>query len=46
MVKAFHLLNEPSDRAVNTGMLILSLLGVLFPAVLWRLWRNYHVNLW
>jgi len=40
MVEAFHLLNEPSDRAVFTGMAILVLLCVFSPVVLWRLWRR------
>jgi hypothetical protein len=40
MVEAFHLLNEPSDRAVFTGMAILVLLVVLTPVVLWSLWRR------
>ena len=40
MVEAFHLLNEPSDRAVFTGMAALVLLGVFVPFVLWRLWRR------
>jgi hypothetical protein len=40
MVEAFHLLNEPSDRAVYTGMAILVSLFVLLPAALWRLWRR------
>jgi hypothetical protein len=40
MVEAFHLLNEPSDRAVFTGMAILVLLVVFSPVVLWRLWRK------
>jgi len=40
MVEAFHLLNEPSDRAVFTGMAILVLLCIFSPVVLWRLWRR------
>jgi hypothetical protein len=44
MVKAFHLLNEPSDRAVYVGMAILALLCILLPAVLWQLWRKRRVN--
>lgn len=40
MVEAFHLLNEPSDRAVFTGMAILVLLCIFSPVVLWRLWRG------
>lgn len=44
MVKAFHLLNEPSDQALYMGMAILALLGILLPAALWQLWRNRHVN--
>lgn len=44
MVKAFHLLNEPSDRAVYEGIAILAMLFLLVPAALWHLWRNNHVN--
>lgn len=44
MVEAFHLLNEPSDRAVYTGLAILALLGTFLPAALWQLWRNRHVH--
>lgn len=44
MVAAFHLLNEPNDRAAYTGMAILVLLIVLLPAALWRLWRRKDVN--
>jgi hypothetical protein len=40
MVEAFHLLNEPSDRAVYQGMAILGLLCVLLPLVMWQLWRR------
>jgi hypothetical protein len=40
MVQAFHLLNLPSDRAVFQGMAILTLLAVLIPVILRRLWRN------
>ena len=40
MVTAFHLLNLPSDRAVFQGMAILTLLAVLIPVILRRLWRN------
>ena len=40
MVKSFHLLNQPSDRAVYAGMAMLVLLVVLLPVVLWRLWRR------
>ena len=44
MVKAFHLLNEPSDRAVYTGLAILALLCILLPLALWYLWRRKHVS--
>jgi hypothetical protein len=44
MVRAFQLLNEPSDRAVYQGMAILAMLVLLLPVVLWRLWRNSHVS--
>ena len=44
MVEAFHLLNEPSDRAVYTGMAILALLAVFLPVALWYLWRRKHVS--
>ena len=44
MVEAFHMLNEPSDRAVYTGMAVLALLCILLPLVLWQLWRKRHVN--
>jgi hypothetical protein len=44
MVEAFHLLNEPNDRAVYTGMAILAMLFLLVPIALWRLWRKIHVN--
>lgn len=40
MVEAFHLLNQPSDRAVYAGMAIVALLVVLVPASLFRLWRK------
>ena len=40
MVSAFHLLNEPSDRAVYAGTAMLVLLIVFLPVVLWRLWRR------
>lgn len=40
MVKAFHLLNQPSDRAVYAGMAMLVLLAVFLPVVLWRFWRR------
>jgi hypothetical protein len=39
MVEVFHPLNEPSDRAVFTGMAVLVLLCIFSPVVLWRLWR-------
>ena len=42
MVNAFHLLNEPSDRAVYAGMAILVLLCVGLPVVLWQFWRQDH----
>ncbi len=44
MVEAFHMLNEPSDRAVYMGMAILVLLCILLPTVLWQLWRKRRVN--
>jgi hypothetical protein len=44
MVEAFHMLNEPSDRAVYMGMAILALLCILLPMVLWQLWRKRRVN--
>jgi hypothetical protein len=44
MVEAFHMLNEPSDRAVYMGMAILALLCILLPTVLWQLWRKRRVN--
>jgi hypothetical protein len=44
MVEAFHMLNEPSDRAVYTGMAVLALLCILLPLVLWQLWRKRYVN--
>jgi divalent metal cation (Fe/Co/Zn/Cd) transporter len=44
MVEAFHLLNEPSDRAVATGTAMLALLCVFVPAALWLLWRERHDN--
>jgi hypothetical protein len=44
MVDAFHLLNEPSDRAVYAGIAILALIGTLVPFVLWQLWRRKHVT--
>ncbi|HEY9126330.1 MAG TPA: hypothetical protein VIM62_04345 [Acidobacteriaceae bacterium] len=40
MVKAFHLLDQPSDRAVYAGMAMLVLLAVFLPVGLWRLWRR------
>jgi hypothetical protein len=40
MVGAFHLLNEPSDRAVYEGMAVLALLCVSLPVLLLRLWRR------
>jgi hypothetical protein len=40
MVEAFHLLNQPSDRAVYAGMAIVVLLVVLLPVCLLRLWRK------
>jgi divalent metal cation (Fe/Co/Zn/Cd) transporter len=44
MVEAFHMLNQPSDRAVYMGMAILGLLCVLVPMVLWQVWRKRRVN--
>jgi hypothetical protein len=44
MVDAFHLLNEPSDRAVYKGMAILALLFIFLPLVLLKLWRRSYVN--
>ena len=44
MVEAFHMLNEPSDRAVYMGMAILVLLCILLPTILWQLWRKKRVN--
>jgi hypothetical protein len=44
MVEAFHLLNEPSDRAVYKGMAILALLFIFLPLVLLKLWRRSYVN--
>ena len=44
MVAAFHLLNEPSDRAVYKGMAILALLCTFLPLLLWQLWRKNRVN--
>jgi len=44
MVEAFHMLNEPSDRAVYVGMAILGLLCVLVPLGLWQIWRRRRVN--
>jgi hypothetical protein len=44
MVEAFHLLNEPSDRAVYKGMAILASLCIFQPLVLWQLWRSSRVN--
>lgn len=42
MVEAFHLMNQPSDSAVYTGMAILALLLVLVPVVSWQVWRKKH----
>lgn len=39
MVRAFHLLNLPSDAAVYEGMAILALL-VFLPFVFVKLWRS------
>ena len=44
MVEAFHMLNEPSDRAVYMGMAILALLCTFLPLLLWQLWRKNRVN--
>jgi hypothetical protein len=44
MVEAFHMLNEPSDRAVYQGMALLGLLCVLVPLALWQVWRRRRVN--
>jgi divalent metal cation (Fe/Co/Zn/Cd) transporter len=44
MVEAFHMLNQPSDRAVYMGMAILGLLCVLVPMVLWQVWRKRRGN--
>ena len=44
MVAAFHLLNEPSDRAVYKGMAILALLCIFLPLLLWQLWRKSRGN--
>jgi type VI protein secretion system component VasK len=44
MVEAFHMLNQPSDRAVYVGMAILGLLCVLVPMALWQIWRRRRVN--
>jgi hypothetical protein len=44
MVAAFHLLNEPNDRAVYKGMAMLALLCIFLPLVLWQLWRRKRVN--
>lgn len=40
MVYAFHLLNRPSDRAVIEGTACLTVLFLILPFVLWRLWRR------
>jgi len=45
MVDAFHLLNEPSDRAVHAGMAMLVLLCFGLPVVLRYLWRFGHDHL-
>ncbi len=45
MVDAFHLLNEPSDRAVHAGMAVLGLLSLGLPVVLRYLWRYDHDHL-
>jgi divalent metal cation (Fe/Co/Zn/Cd) transporter len=44
MVEAFHMLNEPSDRAVYMGMAILALLCIFLPLALWQVWRRRRVN--
>lgn len=44
MVQAFHLLNQPSDRAVYKGIAILALLCIVLPVILWQLWKGRHVN--
>ena len=44
MVEAFHMLNQPSDRAVYMGMAILGLLCVLVPMVLLQVWRRRRGN--
>jgi hypothetical protein len=46
MVEAFHMLNQPSDRAVYMGTAILAALCILVPIVLWQLWRKKHGHLW
>jgi hypothetical protein len=44
MVEAFHLLNEPSDRAVYEGLAVLAMLILLIPVALYRLWRSRYDN--
>jgi len=40
MVEAFHMLNQPSDRAVYMGTAVLGLLCVFVPMLLVQIWRK------
>lgn len=46
MVEAFHLLNQPSDRAVYVGTAMLVSLCVFVPMLLLLVWRKRRGTFW